>query len=76
MDSFQGAAAKGRQRQQQQPRLVLVLRRVARMHGHRGAVHVQLTHDAAAPAGQPAQAQQADEDVLPHVLVAQEGLPA
>ena len=44
------------------------------MDGDGGAVDVQLAHDGAA-ARQAAQAQQANEDVLAHVLIGQERLP-
>ena len=66
--------------------LVLVLGRIARVHGHGGAIHVQLAHHGAAPAqlGLPlcgaarhsAQAQQADQDVLRRVFIRKECFPA
>ena len=54
---------------------MLVLGGVAQVHCDGAAVDVQLAHDGAG-ARQAPQAQQADQDVLPHVLVRQEGLPA
>ena len=45
------------------------------MHCNCAAIDVQLAHDGAR-ARQAPQAQQADQDILPHVLIRQKGLPA
>ena len=83
------AAAEGRKEHWRRTHLVLELGRVAPVHGHGGAVHVQLADDAHAAlraadelgpegalVGALAEAEEADEDVALRVFVREERLPA